>query len=415
MTEDAGGYYQDALWILEGKDISPFWPPGIPYFLAAWMWITSPSLTSAVAGMLLWYLAFCWLFILLARQWLSHRSIQILLAGYAIYPTFLHHSVAPLSHLPVAVCLLGGLVLMLRISSASQNRPTTKLLIELTILGLVWALMVLFRPATLLIIPVFAMGLFALLRKWSKRSFLWSMLPVLLASTLLGSWELYLHHIHHRWVGINDATAMNLFIGNQAQTPLYKTWWLGSHDETRQAGFEDFYQTREAIRSLPMADQKDAFFQQAWQHIQDRPDLFVIRTLNRIRCFFAFDTYAGARTISIAPVLAACFLLIDGVLFLLLGYLLILGWKSQQIPKAIRCGFSLLILVYAVPYSIAFAHPTYHLAILPLAGILAGCGLEANVSLATFSSGQKAGIAILGLIQLEWLLIMAAERLPPLF
>lgn len=413
LQEDAGGYFQDALWILEGKEIPPFWPPGIPYFLAGLLFLFGSSPAVAMGGMMICYVAFCWLFAILSHSCLSNRHARILLFGFALYPAWIHHSVAPLSHLPVAICLLGSLILILRIlRQQASGTHMTALSGYLLGLGIVWAIMVLIRPGTLVLIPVsiFVMG-WLLRPSWNK-IFLSTIPPLLLSFLLIGSWDLHLYQTHHRWVGINDATAMNIFIGNHPSTPLYKTWWLGSHDEQNNPAYDAFYTKRESIRSLPLDQQGPAYTQEAWIHIQQQPFTFVLRTVNRIRCFFAFDTYAGATTLAKSLPLAILFFLLDAALFIAIGILFILGIVSSKIHTSYRISILALIVAYGLPYYLTFSHPTYHFAIVPLMAIFAGRGLECVKTKIDWNGWHKVGIAIFGWIQLEWVIVMIWDRFP---
>ena len=404
MAEDAGGYYQDALRILADTSISPFWPPGVPYFLAGWMWITGSGHGFAMMGMLLWYVLFCWSFAKVAQHWLKEKTIHILLLVFALYPAFIHHSVAPLSHLPVAVCLLCCVLLILRIQLAARVFPHQ--ILPLLGIGVLLGLMGLFRPGAMATIPVVVGAVFLILRTSFRFAWAKALLPLFVAGVLIGGWEYSLYQEHQRWVGINDATAMNLFIGNNPLTPLYKTWWLGSHDETHNPVYTAFYERRSQIRALPLAEQKSAFAQEAWQHIQQQPVLFVVRSLNRLRCFFAFDTYTGARTIGNTPILGSLFLLLDAVCYLFLGFLTIASWSRANIIPFYSSFFVWILLAYSLPYLMAFSHPTYHFAILPLIGILGGKGLENRIRPRNWSLKQKLGMAIFAMIQIEWIAFM---------
>lgn len=407
MTEDAGGYFQDAIWLLEGKTISPFWPPGLPYFLAAIMSLTGPNISVAMAGMLLWFLGFCGGMILLAARWFSPKTISILLSIFCIYPAYIHHSVAPLSHLPVAVCLLFSLLLILRIYHVESERSSqVKTYLYAFLLGSTMACMGFFRPAALILIPVLLLGLYFLEKSNRRPSWRPLLFALLIALSFIATWELHLYRMHDRWVGINDASSMNIFIGNHPQTPLYRTWWLGSHDERVNPKFGDFYEDRRTIRELAIADQGQAYLQAAKAHIIDQPHLFLLRSLNRIRCFFAFDTYVGARAFPYSFFLSSLFLLLDALIFIGVGIGAILAWQHGIIPRWIQTWFILIILAYAAPYWISFSHPTYHFSIFPLIAILSAQIIERPSFHNKGKMFRKVGIAIFALIQLEWVVMM---------
>ena len=78
----------------------------------------------------------------------------------------------------------------------------------------------------------------------------------------------------------NEAT---IFYGNNPYTPHYKTWHLGS----QTAGSPEYEAYLATFSS--QADARSAMVREAWRYILARPDIFVLRTANRIRAFWGFD------------------------------------------------------------------------------------------------------------------------------
>jgi len=99
FANDAIYYVEEAQLLLDTGQTTLYWPPALIYLLAAWGWIFGLSWGSCMSFMLLWYIAFD---VLLRKAdrglWPSYL--------FALFPVFIHHSVAPLTQLPVAVCLL---------------------------------------------------------------------------------------------------------------------------------------------------------------------------------------------------------------------------------------------------------------------------------------------------------------------
>lgn len=54
LTYDVTG-----LQLLAGEKFDPYWPPGVPYYLAFFHWIFGPGMLVARASMLLVYAGFC--------------------------------------------------------------------------------------------------------------------------------------------------------------------------------------------------------------------------------------------------------------------------------------------------------------------------------------------------------------------
>jgi hypothetical protein len=145
--------------------------------------------------------------------------------------------------------------------------------------------------------------------------------------------------------------------------------------------------------------------------------------LSRVRTFFAFDTYTGTQAIKRFDlgILAGASVL---GLYLLFYFAIISACLFFYFGKVIReSGFTLGIkfpavaAAYALPFWLAFSHPTYHLPLMPLLAIPACAMLEAALrkpsgSLRSFvrESGNRrffAALAVLLLIQLEWIAVMA--------
>src|SRR5262249_3834990 len=114
------------------------------------------------------------------------------------------------------------------------------------------------------------------------------------AALLIAAWEVTAHARTGRWVFINDANSQNLFYGNNPWTPLYRTWWFGSHKAGEPDVPDAYVALHKQIAELPPGQRDRAFTRVAVRHILERPDLFVVRTLARVQVYFAFDSFAGS-------------------------------------------------------------------------------------------------------------------------
>ena len=225
-----------------------------------------------------------------------------------------------------------------------------------------------------------------------------------------------------RWVFINEANSYNFFIGNNPFTPLYKTWWFGSHGP----GDPDFpvgYQALLAeIQSQPLEAQSSLYFKTAVEHIMARPDLFLIRTASRIRSYFAFDTFAGSALIngySINKFVGLIVIFADACFYCMTLIMAIRALFDADLRASPYVGFLVLLAVlYALPYWLSFSHPTYHFPVVPLFGILAMHSVEKSVQQSDRENSwswialQENWLAfrLVGLIfasiQLEWIFTM---------
>lgn len=85
------------------------------------------------------------------------------------------------------------------------------------------------------------------------------------------------------WV-LSVNNEMNCLLGNNPYTPHYKTWQLG---EGRGFNSPDFhaYMSKFLNKNTP----RSAMVHEAIRYILERPDIFLLRTANRIRAFWGFD------------------------------------------------------------------------------------------------------------------------------
>jgi hypothetical protein len=342
---------------------------------------------------------------------------------FALFPAAIHQSIAPLTHLLLAACLIWAW-------NASGNRKRPWLA------GLMVGFAILVRPASALAglvvgwrlgvvaadtqdVPQqpssplrenreFPLGRYLRVRPNGIGAFL---LPAL---ALPGLWLAFTALTLGRPV-LNEYNAYNFFLGNNPHTPLYETWWLGSHEAVDSVGFAQYT----ASLHPGGTPTPDDYSRAAWQHIADRPDLFVVRTLARMRTLLAFDTLAAGDWRDRHPdsrfylVLLAADALI-GVGILLFGGLglMVSLFRREKAPPYKGAGGDvfLLLLALTAPYWLAFSHPTYHLPLLPFLALFVVEGGRKYLSLKWLWKNPRlalaGGVYALALlaIQAEWVL-----------
>lgn len=389
LSGDAFYYVETAKSILAGENFLPEWPPALPYYLSIFGTIFGQSLWSWISAILLLYLIFNWVWIKTATLFLQEKWVQLGMFLFASMPAFIHYSVAPLSQLPIAILVLALVRLLYK------GGPAWKM-------GSLVALGVLFRSGTFSLLPLFL--IYLPLKKHPR-----DLLPFFLSFLfLIGLWQYKSWQMTDRFVWINDFNSFNLYVGNNEWTPDYKSWWLGSHDERANEDFAPYYRQLDSIGSLPIEQQSLAFSIEAVEHIKARPFKFLHRSLNRLRVFFAFDTYSGARIYPKNRIIGIVTLLIDGGIYCLLalGFLLALGRSQGMKIEQMNLMLISLILLFMLPYLLAFSHPSYHLPILPLYAIW---GLRLwqekgkKFLFEKLSIAHLLGIILFIFIQLEWL------------
>jgi hypothetical protein len=410
LVSDALSYHQTALQLRRGEAFLPYWPPGLPLYLASVAALLGESELAARAAILVFFIAGALLLNALVRLIATTRAANLATLLFALSPSAIHLSVEPLTQLPVAAGLTGIAYLALLLARSPRVRTSLAL-------GGLLGWVSLTRPSSLLL--AVAVPAYLALRARSP----WrAAIPLLPAAVLIAAWMLLVYARTSTIVPINYANSQNLFFGNNASTPLYRTWWLGSHKAGEPGVPDEFSALLRSIQQQPLPVQESRYRQLALDHIRARPDLFVVRSLSRLRAFFALDTYSGAMAIKdyrLPPALGYAAIAVEAAIY---GVVMVLALVC--IANSARFGLlgsELVILLgiallYALPYWLAFSHPGYRFPVLPLLGALAAIPavalLERSQPLAGLlgSPGRRAILlaALLGLllIQVEWVLVM---------
>lgn len=411
LFDDAAAYYRLALQ-MQQENFDTYLPPGMSLFLLPWLHLPIPDPLACRLAMLPVYILFTLVLFIYVRGRAGITAANLAVSFFILYPAFVFHSQFPLTQLPAAALILTAVLLLERVVISRSWQASSAM-------GLTLGGLALIRPASLLLVPVFA-GL-----AWWRsrdRGIRKAASVALFAFFPLLAWEFLIWHQNREIVFINSANSMNLFLGNNPHTPLYRTWWLGSHGRGERDVPEKFIEVLEYGRGLSAGEQDRFYTRQVMSHILDRPDLFVIRTVNRIRCFLAFDSFTGAMVLKHyrkPPWAAALTLIMDALCYCLimlaaLRYIVI--FKTRAPGSGWIAGLALAAAAYAAPYFIAFAHPTYHFPVIPLAAVpaamLAARFVEkGRAGLGSPGARRKAAwlgmTAVFILIQVEWVIVMS--------
>ncbi len=175
-------------------------------------------------------------------------------------------------------------------------------------------------------------------------------------------------HLGAGWV-VSTNNERNFFLGNNPYTPCYKT----SHWGQRSAAKAKSEQVRNYFASFEAkANPRKAMVLEGLRFSVQRPDLFALRTANRLRSYWGFD-YIAARLLqqhyqldnwALLPLLA-----MEAGGYLMVVALALIGIFSLRGRGSIPTAWFLLGLVFAyqLPYSFVFAAGTYHF---PVMGFL---------------------------------------------
>ena len=391
LLGDAQYYWDEAIRISVGELPDVYWPPLLPLWLSGWARIFGPyNWVAALATLCLWAV----FYLVFARQSEeNHSTNKGLLILFSFYPAFVFQSIVPLSQLPMGLLIL----LVVRVW---RNGPH---IYKTTLSGLMLGLAVLVRPGSLSIWPMLALMRPNGVERWPRLQWL---IP---ASLWVLGWMFYVQLHTGQWIFVNQASSYNLFIGNHPDSPHYKNWWLGSHLAREDLQFETYYQTLDSIRGLPVLAQDQAFQEVTWRYIRQEPGIFLRRSWNRLKVFWAFDSLAGASLSKFNPLLGLIVLGIDALLFLI-----VMGWVLRQILGQDSLGKQQiswlgLSFCYQIPYLLAFSHPSYHLPVLVILTVM-----PFSTPIRGWTNDRSGrlwltAMALLLLIQAEWIWHMSGS------
>lgn len=398
LTSDAADYCNMARRLAQGEHFVPYWPPGLPLFLAPFAASGASDAMLRTTMLTFWLLA-VWGLLRLGRDLGVEKYLGLALLFFGVLPVAIHQSIEPQTQMPIAALVLLALSAAIRLAQGARARADGLLL------GLAGAGMALVRPGSALLLV-----LFYVVALFRARPRLPVFASLLLVAALTGGWMAYAHHMCGRWV-VNTANAANVWYGNNPSTPMYRTWFFGSHaklgtDEIH--AYPAFENTLAQVSALPLLDQPAVFSRLATDYIEHHPGTFVLRSANRVRCFFGFDVFTALNLRRTYPRLFAPVLLLEATLYL--AMMLPTAFWLAAAPGAFwrqtAVGMTMAaVVLYALPYWLSMSHPTYHFPVLvPLAML----GLAAWHTGGTPDRSRQirgwVAVAALLAVQAEWVL-----------
>lgn len=369
----------------------PFWPPGLVYFIYFWTKMFAWSVWSIRMTALFFYGIFFFASIFLVKVLKFKKHTAFVAIFVSFYPEFIFHSAETLTQLPNAAFLLVALIFMFK----SIDHKNIILPISA---GILLGIMILFRPSSLL----FA-GILPILIAFKSKKYKNLILSYLATFLVVFSWINYVHSQSNKWIFINTANKENLYLGNNPQTPLYKTWWLGSHFTEDEYISTEYLQKRDSIQHLPTKKRNKFYQKSSVNYIFSKPHYFLLRSLNRVRVFFAFDSFSGASLMKSyhQNILGRIFLVLSAGIYIGLFFIGILFFSFKKDFTNVLLMTTILSL--AIPYFIAFSHPVYHFPILIPLTFFFLHNFKAQALKNTFKPRKLLFLGVFLFIQIEWL------------
>ncbi|WP_035349793.1 hypothetical protein [Edaphobacter aggregans] len=403
LVSDSTDYREMAALLASGARFLPYWPPGLPLYLAPFL---AAGFGDAVlrAAMLLWWLLFCWGTWRLVVDLGVKRIGWLVLLVFAIAPTEIHFSMESMTQMPAAALLLIAASAALRCARGAGWGEALLLGVSLGYLSLV-------RPSVLPLLVVIPALVFL-----RRRRLAGPIAAMLIGGAMIFGWMARVHQLSGVWT-VNTSNGVNLYYGNNPWTPMYRTWYFGSHAKPGSEEileFPEYAEIMERVSALPRAKRSAEYQRLAVSYVTHAPGAFVLRTLNRVRCFWGFDTFTAANLRSVpgwmhrlfVPVLALdalCFLAIVGFAVYWLACapgVFWLQWDTWLLGGT--------VVLYSLPYWVTMSHPTYHF---PVMAPLALLGVKAREASAASLRAPRwhgwLGVTALGLIQVEWMFYLA--------
>ena len=411
LGNEAPGYYRMALAILHDEDVSLYWPPGVPYYLYACQRLLGEGIVVARASIIPLYVVFSIFLYRLARIIVSRRAASLLVLIFAVYPPYVRYAFNPSTEYPAAALLAGMLYFAIRAAR------TGKALFAIAS-GACGGALTLVRPSCVLFLLAVPMYCYLL----TKRVRL-AVIPFLVGSIVVSIWLVKAHSLGGRWVFINESNAENLFFGNNPYTPLYRTWPEGQAEIGFPPGFR---KQLDLIRNEPEEIRGRSYMQIALGHITSRPDLFLLRSVNRMRAYFGFPVHHGEplKRFSILarpPWLVPFALTVLDLMFywplMVLAILCVFSCLRAPVLDSPIAAIVAAAALYPLPYWISFSQPRFNFPVIPLLAVLAVKFLD---FWAARSASQSAGsmlesgsrrvgafatLILFAYIQLEWIAV----------
>ena len=211
--------------------------------------------------------------------------------------------------------------------------------------------------------------------------------PLLVVALAVGAWMARAHAMTGRFVFVNSANSENVY-QQQPWTPLYRTWWFGSHKHRGDPGVPDgFVDDYHDIGAHAAGERDRLFMARALESHVRRPDLFAIRTVTACVPSSPSTPSPAPRTRPGEPASGPQRHRARRALYLLPAAFAILAAAREMGGERDRAREATMRLLlkfsprspYATPYSSRYAsHPTYHLPVLVLAAVpAAGAAVRA--------------------------------------
>ncbi|GAC1650144.1 MAG: hypothetical protein NVS9B15_09600 [Acidobacteriaceae bacterium] len=248
FASDAQDYTEMAKLLVSGKLTVPYWPPGVALYLAPFVAVGAGPTALRASVLVCWIIA-CFAFYRLMKALGVADKAWLVLLIFSCLPDAVQMSIEPMTQMPTTALLLVAL-------SATVMAMRGVVMQEYLLVGTSLGLTALTRPSSiplLILIPT----VLAIV----SRRLIPAVSAALLGFAIVGCWVGHVHTKTGHWL-INTANASNLYYGNNPWTPVYRTWYFGSHAKPGSVEIEHFPEYKsvlEGIGRLPPLERPAAF------------------------------------------------------------------------------------------------------------------------------------------------------------
>jgi hypothetical protein len=251
------------------------------------------------------------------------------------------------------------------------------------------------------------------------------LVSVLVSSVLVGAWLWKAYELAGHFILINDSNEENFVFANHPDTPLNVSCRDCPQEWQVPASF---LRLEREIDYKPSAERQRVLREATIHYVLSRPDLFLVRALNRFRAYFTFPVHygdpfvrhsgTGAWMGGALTILEACFF------WPIMMLAIVFCFNLSSFPKAREAAPALLGIagVYAVPCWLTWSQARYAFPVIPLFAVFAFVLLDAlfekpwrQILQPVLGSTLRRTAMLLMLaffayIQLEWIALLVSSN-----
>ncbi len=415
LAHENPSYDVMAVQLMRNEPFSAYWPPGLPYYLALFHALFGNGMLIARASILVVYVGFSFVLYGLTTRLGTRRAGNLAVLVFAFYPSYIRYAFDPSTEYLTATCLL----IIVYVTILIVGKPSLRLA---SFLGVCLGGVALVRANSLaltILIPAY------LIFRMKSRSI--AMIPLLISTVLVSAWVWKVSEMAGHFVFINESNEENIVFSNHPATPLYLTCRDCPIYGALPARFLDL---ENEIDSKPSLEQQHELRQTTIRFIVARPDLFALRTFNRVRAYFRFPIHYADPLVrhsntgrSMRQWLGSAITALEMAFFCPLAILAIVGCFNLPglgIDSDAPLVILLVATVYALPCWLTWSEPRYSFPVIPLFAAFSFVLLDSLLTRpwkevlapVLLSSGRNRAmvltLVVFSCIQVEWIALIVS-------